>query len=393
MARGHIRQRSKKNKDSYTVYIYLGVDQVTGRKKYKTEVVHTGKRDAEKRLTELLRQHDTGMYVEPPKETTAEFLEHWFHDYAETHVSLRTLEGYRGILDRHIIPAIGHIRLDKLTSRHIDSFESDSLRRGLSEQTVLHHHRLIFQALRWGVRMGTLARNVVEAVEPPRPKQYQARTLGWEEVYKFLQAAQPSGYYALFLIAILTGIRRSELLALRWRDLDMEAGTLAVSRGVVRLGTGEMVIGPPKSGKARMLHLPGEAMSCFKRMQEQVDDNTPQRDSLIFCRGDGTPLRPGTVSKAFSQLTKKAGLQGIRLHDLRHTHASLLLGEGVHLKVVSERLGHSGIAITADLYSHVMPGLQREAAMQLDKRMESLKVGGFTNDLHNGLTTHENPSS
>ena len=342
MARGHIRQRSKKNKDSHTVYIYLGVDPITGKKKYKTEVVHTGKRDAEKRLTELQRQHDTGEYIEPSKETTAEFLEHWFRDYAETHVRPITLEGYRGNLDRHIIPVLGHIRLDKLTARHIASFESDRLRQGLSERTVLHCHRLVFQALRWGVRMGILARNVAEAVDPPRPKQYQARTLGWEEVYRFLQLAQSSGYYSLFLIAILTGIRRSELLALRWRDLDMEAGTLAVSRGLVRLGTGEIVIEPPKSGKSRMLNLPGEAMSCFKMMQEQLDVGMARTDRLIFCHQDGTPLRPGTVSKAFSKLIKEAGLEGIRLHDLRHTHASLLLGEGVHLKVVSERAGAFG---------------------------------------------------
>lgn len=126
-------------------------------------------------------------------------------------------------------------------------------------------------------------------------------------------------------------------------------------------------------------------------MQEQVDGNIVQRDRLIFCRRDGTPLRPGTVSKAFSKLTSKAGLEGIRLHDLRHTHASLLLGEGVHLKVVSERLGHSGIAITADLYSHVLPGLQKEAAMQLDKRIGALNGSGFTNDLQNDLKTHETP--
>ena len=131
MARGHIRQRSKKNKDSWTVYVYQGVDPVTGKKKYTTEVVRTGKRDAEKRLTELLRLHDTGEYVESAKEKTAEFLGHWFKEYAETHVSPRTLEGYRGNLDRYIIPALGNIRLDKLTGRQIESFESDCQRKGL----------------------------------------------------------------------------------------------------------------------------------------------------------------------------------------------------------------------------------------------------------------------
>ena len=373
MARGHIRQRSKKNKDSQTVYIYLGVDPVTGKKKYKTEVVHTGKRDAERRLTELLRQHDTGEYVEPSKESVAEFLEHWFRDYAETHVSPRTLEGYRGNLDRYIIPALGKIRLDKLTARQIESFESDRLRGRLSARTVLHCHRLISQALRWGVRMGILNRNVAEAVQPPKPKPYPARTLDWDGVQEFLRVSQSSEYYPLFLIALLTGVRRSELLALRWQDLDLRSGTLSVSQSVVSLGTGEMVTGPPKSGKARMLNLPEEAIGCFEKLREQRDGTSFKNDGLVFCNRDGTPIRPSAVTKAFSKLAGKAGIEGIRFHDLRHTHASLLLGEGVHLKVVSERLGHSGIAITADLYSHVMPGIQKEAAMQLDKKMDALK--------------------
>ena len=249
MARGHIRQRSKKNKDSHTVYVYLGVDPVTGRKKYATEVVHTGRRDAEKRLTELLRLHDTGDYVAPAKGTTAEFLEHWFKGYAETPVNRRTLEGYRGNLDRHIIPALGNISLDKLTARQIESLESGLRRRGLSTQTVVHCHRLISQSLRWGVRMGMLARNVAESVEPPKPKRFPAQTLDWEGVRRLLQAAQSSNYYSLFVIAMLTGLRRAELLALRWRDVNLETGVLSVDRGLVRIRTGELMVGPPSPGK------------------------------------------------------------------------------------------------------------------------------------------------
>ena len=365
MARGHIRQRSKKSKDSYTVYIYLGVDPATGKKKYTTEVVHNGKRDAEKRLTELLRRHDNGEYVAPPKGTTAEFLEHWFKGYAETHVNRRTLEGYRGNLDRHIIPALGNISLDKLTARQIESLESGLRRRGLSTQTVVHCHRLISQSLRWGVRMGMLARNVAESVEPPKPKRFPAQTLDWEGVRRLLQAAQSSNYYSLFVIAMLTGLRRAELLALRWRDVNLETGVLSVDRGLVRLRTGELMVGPPKSRKARTVVLPDQAVSCFKSIADSRE--AVRADDFVFYHPDGSPLLPDTVTRHFGRLMAKVGLKGVRLHDLRHTHATFLLVEGVHLKVVSERLGHAGAGITGDLYSHVLPNLQEEVAVKLSE--------------------------
>ena len=202
MPRGHIRQRSTKYKDSWTVYLYLGVDPDSGKKRYKTEVVRGTKREAQKRLTELLGQLDTGTYVEPSRETVESFLGQWLRDYAETHVRQRTLEGYRGNLDRYIIPALGGIALEKLAARHIQSFESDCLRRGLSAQTVLHCHRIIFQALRWGVKMGILGRNVAEAVDPPRPQRRESQTLDWEGVRKFLEVAQGSVYHPVFLMAM-----------------------------------------------------------------------------------------------------------------------------------------------------------------------------------------------
>ena len=369
MARGHIRQRSKKNKDFYTVYVYLGVDPITGRKKYTTEVVRTGKRDAEKRLTELLRLHDAGENIVPSKETTREFLEHWYKDYAETHVSPRTLEGYRGNLDRYIIPALGNIRLDKLTTMHVESFQSDCRRKGLSRQTVLHCYRLVFQALRWGVRMGILVRNVAEGATPFTPEGSPAQTLDWESVRKCLQGVQSSSYYFLFVIAMLTGLRRSELLALRWRDINFELGVLSVSRALIRLRTGEISIRSPKSGKARTVDLPDQVVNCFRTILDSR--GVLQPDDLVFCHSDGSPLLPDTVTRNFGRLMAKAGLKGFRLHDLRHTHASLLLGEGVHLKVVSERLGHSDIRITGDLYSHVLPNLQEEATMKLSKKFDA----------------------
>ena len=386
MARGHIRQRSQKNRDSWTIYLYRGEDPVSGKKRYKTQVVHGTKRDAEIRLTDLLRQLDLGEYVEPSKETTTTFFNRWFKDYAETHVRPRSLEGYRGNLDRHIIPALGNISLQKLTALDIQSFESDCQRQGLSAQTVLHCHRVIFQALRWGVRMGILARNVAEAVEPPKPQRFQARTLDWDGVQALLEAAKDSKYYSLLLVALLTGLRRSEILALEWRDLDMETGVLSVNRSLVQLHTGELSVATPKNGRPRTVNLPAVALDCFRRMLDNRKLESPVGpEDLVFSHLDGSALRPDTVTRAFSRLVNKIGLKGIRFHDLRHTHASLLLREGVHLKVVSERLGHSGIGITGDLYSHVLPGVQEGAAVKLNEKFEALVGARFTKDLQQGV--------
>ena len=395
MPRGHIRQRSTKYKNSWTVYLYLGVDPDSGKKRYKTEVVRGTKREAQKRLTELLGQLDTGTYVEPSRETVESFLHQWLRDYAETHVRQRTLEGYRGNLDRYIIPALGSIALKKLAARHIQSFESDGLRRGLSAQTVLHCHRIIFQALRWGVKMGALSRNVAEAVSPPRPQRKEAQTLDWEGVRKFLEATRTSSYYPLFLVALLTGLRRSELLALRWQDVDLESGTLPVSRSLVKLKTGKMIMAAPKSGRPRVIHLPLGVMACLRRLRGVQGAHLATlaqpitRDTLVFAHADGRPYTPDVVSRAFGLAARKAGMRGLRFHEMRHTHASLMLAAGVHLKLVSERLGHSGIGITGDLYSHVLPGLQKEAVMQWDETFERLVEARFTKDLQNHMVALE----
>ena len=392
MPRGHIRQRSTKYKDSWTVYLYLGIDPDSGKKRYKTEVVRGTKRDAQKRLTELLRQLDTGDYVEPSKERVEDFLRQWLRDYAETHVRQRTLEGYRLRLEHHVMPTLGNVEVDKLNARQVQSLESALLRKGLSATTVLNVHRVLSQALRWGVRMGRLSRNVAEAVEPPHPSRYEATVLDWDDVNNFLDAARHSRYYPLFLTAILTGLRRSEMLALRWQDVDLDNATLSVIRGLVKLQGGKVVIAPPKSGKARVVHLPQSVVFCLKELrevQESIAEALRQpflKDRLIFCQSDGKPLTPNLVSRTFREIARKAGLDGVRFHDLRHTHASLMLAEGVHLKVVSERLGHATIGITGDLYSHVMPSLQRDAIEKIDRAFEHRR---FTKDLQRTNITED----
>ena len=388
MARGSIRQRSKVRKNSWNLQIYLGTDPVTGKKRYHADTVQGTKAEAERRLTELLREKDTGTFTKPSRLTVREYLEQWFRDYAGTHVRRRTQEGYRGNLDRYILPRIGDVPLDKLTPRHVQEMESELLRnggtqgRGLSPTTVLQVHRILSNALGSAVRLGIVVRNVAGAVEPPRITQYEAPTLAWDEVNSLLEQVTDPFYQTLFLLVIQTGLRRSETVGLQWRDVDLAAATLSVRRAWIKLPSGEMELTSPKSRQARVVDLPAESVEALKAHRVRQAD-VAGKGNFIFCHPDGSPLNPNLVTRVFKRTATKAGLENFRFHDLRHTHASLMLALGVHLKVVSERLGHSGIGITGNHYSHVLPTVQKGAVEQFGAAWRLVVADGMAKEWQN----------
>ena len=385
MARGHIRQRSKNHPDRWTIYIYLGIDPASGKKRYRTEVFRGTRREAQIRLTQLQAEMDRGENVEPSRQRVEDFLRFWLHDYAEVRVRPRTLQGYRGLLERYIIPALGHMRVDRLSPLDIQAFEGGCLRSGLSPRTVLHCHRVVSQALRWGVRMQVLARNPCDLVDPPRPQRYQARYLDWDEVRVLLAASEGTSYHSLVRFDLLTGLRRSELLGLRWQDVDLERASISVVQTLTQLDRGELAFGPPKSGRSRAVSLPDPAVRILSSILESGGGKGPvQPGDVVFQGPGGALLMPDTVTQAFGRIARRAGFKGLRFHDLRHTHATLLLSEGVNLKVVSERLGHAGIQITADLYAHVTPTIQREAAIKLSEKFDLLAGLDLQKDLQVG---------
>lgn len=245
---------------------------------------------------------------------------------------------------------------------------------GLSPKTVRHHHVTLHDALEHAVKMGLLNRNVADAVSPPRYQRPQWQTLSEDDISTFLEAAKRTPYYVLFYQALFTGMRRSELLALRWCDVDLLLCQAHITRTLHHLRTGEIVIRALKSAKGRrMVSL---SPSTALLLQEHRDKQEAQRamlgvplkdDDLVFSHFEGKPLLPDTVTHAWIKLVRRIGLKGVRLHDARHTHASLMLKQGVHPKIVQERLGHASIQITLDTYSHVAPGLQEAAAAGFDK--------------------------
>ena len=288
-------------------------------------------------------------------------------------ITARSYDRYSGIVKGHIIPSIGKIPLAKLTPQHIQKMYTDKLAAGLSPRSVRYIHVVLHRALQTALKWHKLTTNPADNVDIPKAQHTEMQIWNESEVIQFLEASRSTPYHCLFYLAIFSGARRGELLALRWQDVDLKTGQLSISRSVQHVN-GDYIFSQPKTEKSRRtIALPLSATLLLKQLREVTEHSRSRLDKkvndadLIFTHTyDGVPLRPNTVSRAWEHIAEKAGIKVIRFHDGRHCHASLMLQQGVPLKVVSERLGHSSISITADVYAHVIPGMQESAAKLFD---------------------------
>ncbi|HZA21346.1 MAG TPA: tyrosine-type recombinase/integrase [Dehalococcoidia bacterium] len=376
--RGTIKQRAK---GSWTIILDTGRDPATCKRQQKWETVRGTKKEAVKRLAELQHQLNTGEYIKGSKDTVDSFLERWLRDYAWPNLSPETAQGYDIICRKHLIPALGNLELTKVTPDVLQAYYAKALKQGrrdgkggLSPRTVRHHHTTLHTALAHAVKWRLLARNPADAVDAPRYQKKEMRVFDQSGMGAFLESIKESEYYPLFYSSLYTGVRRSELLALRWCDVDLDMGTISINRSLHQLADNNFIFQAPKTAKSRRLvALPPSATIVLRKHREVQSGQglllgiPVTEESLVFCHHDGSPLLPHNITNVWKRLVKQAGFQGIRLHDARHTHATLMLSQGVHPKVVQERLGHANISMTLDTYSHVLPGLQEAAALRLDQ--------------------------
>jgi integrase len=355
----------------------------TGGKRQKRYRTYYGpKKDAQRRLAEIIHEVANGTFFEPSRMGFGEFLDYWL-EHTGDGLAAKSRERYRSIIERHLKPALGHHPISKLTPLQIQSYYTAALKgdgdgsRALSPATVLKHHHIVHRALRQALRWQLIARNPADAVEPPKAAHTEMRALDPTQTAALLAAAQGGRLYVSILVAVSTGLRRGELLGLRWCDLDLAGGTLAVRQTIEQTSAG-IAFKQPKTAKSRRTLPLGEmAVAALRHHRaEQVErllaaGQRHDEADLVFTLPDGSPWSPAAFSVAFQRLLRASGLPHLRLHDLRHTHASMLLSAGVHPKVVSERLGHANIAITMDTYSHVLPGIQQEAVRQFDLLLTS----------------------
>jgi integrase len=301
-----------------------------------------------------------------------EYLDYWLPDVRET-VRQRSWERYEQIARVHIKPALGRVKLKSLSPTHVRGLYREKLDAGLSRRTVQYIHTTLHKALKDAVSDGLIPRNVTEGIRPPRPKKKEITPLNPEQARALLAAAHDDRFEALYVLAVHCGLREGELLGLKWDDVDLETDMLRVRRTLSETRTG-YIFEPPKNGKGRSIKLTraaSEALSShLERQLGEIDSSGDdyQDQGLIFPSRKGTPMNARNLTaRSFKPLLKRAGLPDIRLHDLRHTCATLMLCEGVHIKLVQELLGHATISITLDTYSHLLPSMGNEAARAMER--------------------------
>jgi integrase len=311
--------------------------------------------------------------------TTGEYLESWLSQ-VRGRVRGRTYQGYAGLLRRYAMPLLGGVPLKDLHPLHLQHLYGQLLEEGaggyrdqLSASTVLNLHRVLVQSLGWAERFGLVERSPAKAARPPRPRRAEPKEVDPALAERILQASSGTPLELPVAFALATGMRRGEILGLRWGDLSLDLCVAHVRRSLQATGEALVFEDPKTKRSRRSVALPAFLHPYLER--QRADQARRRQDlgdgwtcsELVIDAGDGSPVNPDSMSSAWRFLVARAGLPHVRFHDLRHAHATLLLCQGVHPKVVSERLGHATVGITLDIYSHVIPGMQAEAARAFDQ--------------------------
>jgi integrase len=313
-----------------------------------------------------------GTLITTPDQRLEVYLTQWLAAYKPA-VRLATYNIKSYIVYGHIIPALGHVPLQRLTPQHIRAFYASEMNAGLKPQTVRGYHLTLHKALAQAVKDGLIARNVCDLIDPPKPIKREMQTLNEEQARLLLETAKGHRLEILLVLAIATGMREGEMLALRWSDIDMDRGVLFVRRTVKRVGKYGIVETEPKTAKSkRQITLPDFVVTALKQhgeKQQALKIKMGERwkdKGLVVCNHFGGFIETAFLTTRFKKLLKIAGLPNVRFHDLRHSAATLLFAMGVHPKIVQELLGHSSVVITMDVYSHALPSMHQEAMRKMD---------------------------
>lgn len=341
-----------------------------------------GKTRAEvaKKLNKALSDREDGLVFDAGTLKVGEYMERWLKDSVEGNVRSRTLPNYQLQVRHYIVLAIGRIQLKNLTPAHVQGLYRQKLDSGLAPSSVRYIHAVLHRALKQALRWGLVPRNVTEAVDLPKLLNEEVEALSPEEARAFLDAAIGDRFETLYVVAVTCGLRRGELLGLRWTDLDLgeaKVKTLRVARQLQRMrdGSGLQYVAP-KGGKGRTIRLPSRTVEALKahrarQAEQKLKAGSLYKDrGLVFASEIGTPLEPSNIDRrSFKPLLKKAGLSDIRFHDLRHTCATVLLSEGVNPKFVQELLGHADIKLTLGTYSHFLPSMGDQTATAMESAL------------------------
>ncbi len=358
----------------YTTVVSLPRNS-TGKSK-QIRITKTKLREVERERTRILAAYENGEYSEAgnKRQTVAAYLQDWLKQ-ASANLRPASTGRYEEIIRLHITPVLGKVVLNKLTAQQVSRLYASLLER-LSKSTVSNVHTVLHKALDQAMKWDLVSQNVTDKVDPPSKGKPEHHTWNDEQVRAFLRAADSDAYAALWWLAVYSGMRRGELLGLKWQDVDIDGASITIKHTYSRGVGNKYELGSTKTQSGRRtVTLPGQVLSRLKAHHtRQSDARLHLGDDYIdrgfvFADEVGRPIHPNTLTHHFHKIIAAAGLPRIRIHDLRHGHATELMEAGVHPKVVSERLGHSNTRITMDLYSHVSPTMQRQVSEMLEKRI------------------------
>ncbi len=335
-------------------------EDANGRKRYITSTTKT-KQEMKAAVRKALENRDKGIAYDSENFTVEKYLDRWLEAIRDN-VRPGTFKPYEAIVRLHVKPTLGRTKLDKLNAMQLEKLYRQKLDAGLSARRVRYIHVTIRKALKDAVRLQLLSRNVADAAIPPRPVKSEIEPLTPDQMRSLLDAARGDRLHALYVLAITTGMRQSELIGLQWRDLDLDGGTLRVNRSVY-----EGTVSPPKtSAGRRTIRLSKLAVAALKK--HRVESAKRCISEWVFPNANSTPIGHQNLhNRSWKPLLRKAGLpHSVRFHDLRHSCISLLLARGVPIKVVSEMAGHADVSITLSVYGHVLPDMQSTAADGID---------------------------
>lgn len=371
--------RKKKNSKNY--YAIVEIEDAFGKKKRKEVSTGTSnEKEAKKFLRKLINDIENNAVGNMEKTTLNELIDH-FLSYKSHELAPNTMRDYKNILLKHVAPILGDMQVNKIKAIHLQKYYTIKLNT-LSANSVNKHHRVLKKLFRTAMQLELITVNPADIVEAPKTeKKNVGQALTVEELHQLIDYAEGSMLEIPIMLAALCGLRRGEICALKWSDINFDKGTLTVSKSMCRLESNEWVLKLPKSDtSAREIQIPSIVIKSLKKRRISTLENKLKYcncysdDDFVVCNELGEFYNPDCISHSFSLALEHAGIRHVRFHDLRHTNATIMLQQGVPMKVASERLGHSTINITADLYTHVSRDLDKDASERINQIFEEKTV-------------------
>lgn len=371
MATGSIREKPLKNGISYQIVIEGGYDELTGKRIRVHKNVKCSKREAKSIMHRMITEMEQGKLTQRSNKKVGDWMDEWVDNYLPN-IEETTRVGYRTKIRCYIKPALGDIFIKSLRAEHIQRMVNDMMDRGLSPKNIRDTFNNINAAMKKAVKLQFIPYNPCEAVELPKLKRYRAEVYSTEMIQKLLDVAAGTDMYLPIFLLVMIGLRRGELLALRWDDIDFKNNILKVRKNMVNGENGCVIKSPKSEAGIRDIYLGDDVMSVLKQARLQYMNDAFsygigfQNLGFVIRQEDGSPLKPDSMTQKWRRFLEAHDLPKIRLHDLRHSNATALIRAGVNPRVVQQRLGHSDVNITLNTYTHVLPEMDMEAAAKLD---------------------------